>query len=565
MGNFIEYFNGKLRSNTPNFVISLSEFHVSAMRFEFEFTFTFPASACCPIFDPVGGIPVDFSCFHTSNDLAEVLFTLSNILLKLSPEESDGSSLTCEYSEDKLRITCNGKTKQLYPGTRDRSILRLGYECGKEKNLEGFSYHIKGTFTNSTLCEPMSEPVSYCPDLQYTSYPNPFGNRNINEAKTYLGVLKMMNNRGKEPCLEDKIFQKLICRAAFYKCPQEGRQTELIMPCRESCEQIVKACGDGSDILKHFDCSSGSMPSFLPLASESKCQLFHVVCPPPPTIHNGFIWMYKNYTEYPALTEITIGCNDGFTLEGSNKSVCQYGGYWKPIPECKQDSHVQNNSKTIVIVLGIVTCVIIAFVFIAIVLWHHIKKNRKQETNSLIMEYQGTRNKSYDVFVSYFDDSRFEDHPQRDEVWNHVLPFLEQTCDPPFKVKVHPRDFLAGILIQENIVDAISNSNAILVMMSKEYAASTWCRAEFEEAIHEHREDNAFRILVIMLEPVEELGQLNAYMSSFIKNRTYLDINDHEIWHKIQNILQDIKEPLHGVLERQENEGEITREQNEVV
>ncbi len=65
-------------------------------------------------------------------------------------------------------------------------------------------------------------------------------------------VLNSFNEQGNEPCYEDKIFKQLACSAAFYKCAKPGRQTELIMSCRKSCEEILKACGDRYDLSSYF-------------------------------------------------------------------------------------------------------------------------------------------------------------------------------------------------------------------------------------------------------------------------------------------------------------------------
>ncbi len=530
-GNFVEYFNGTFGRDAPMIITSLSDFYVSAMRFEFEYTFTFPVSACCPILNPLSMVPYTLSCYGTiDNKIYDILVAETNVLFKLSPD-SPGTGVECVYSEDKLWITCKGNTEQLYYKTRERSILLLGYECEQLKSLEGFSYHIKGTFLTSTLCKPVEPVVSDCPDLQYYTFPTPLGLRNKDKAKAYVDIFMMAELEGK-PCFERNVLQKLACGVSFYKCPQEGRQTQLIVPCKETCEQFIEACASKYEMFKHFNCSY-----HLPNAGESNCEYFEVTCPTSPNITNGFIKNPENRTYFPALSEITIGCENGYEMVGSHTSVCGYGGYWLQVPQCKKSNSSTNPTA---IIAGILSCTFIV-ILVGVFLVNYIRKIRQAEKGSFDMVFYGKRNKKYDVFVSYCDDARYEVHPQRDIIYNTVLPFLEKMCKPPFSVFVHPRDFLAGELIKANIRQAIRNSNAILIFMTHDYVASHWCRDEFEEAIHENREDPAFRILVVMVEPKANLGELTPYIESFLDNKVYLTVDDPHLWSKIQNILVHIR------------------------
>ena len=601
--SFVAYFNGTFGSNAPTIVTSLSQFYVTAMRYEFDLKFEFPVSACCPSLSIVYGIwPHDPPCFNetqwqvTKEENPNLSFTLT-------PGPSGSGALHCQYSNNRTWITCSGKASLLYPSMRKCSILQLGYDCATTgKSLEGFIYNVKGTFSNSTLCDPVNIPE--CPHIKYTAFPNTFGDKDLIDVKKYLNLLPLVVN-GNPPCYEPTAARKLICSALFYKCPNEERQTELIMPCVQSCEDIVKACAKDikkfpvPGILKKLpflNCSSYLTPG------KYNCELYEAKCPALSTVNNGFIVASKNQTHYPAQSELYFDCNDGFKLDGTNKSTCKPGGYWDPLPTCKQVTcsipqrikngfiqgiqnitsfsayseitiecndgfvregnnkslcrndgqwtkfptckKISKSSNTITIVASVLSCIVIICVLAAGYLIIRIRKYRKRDNTLLDMEYYGTRDKKYDVFVSYFDDGRYEEHPQKDFVWNIVLPFLEETCDPPFKVLVHPRDFLAGNLIKENIIYGIQNSNALLAMMSPEYAASHWCKDEFEEAIFEHRKDPAFRILVVLLQPVDSLGELSPYLQSFLQNRTYLSIDDAEIWPKIRNILQGIRDSL---------------------
>ncbi len=130
-----------------------------------------------------------------------------------------------------------------------------------------------------------------------------------------------------------------------------------------------------------------------------------------------------------------------------------------------------------------------------------------------------------------------------------LLPFLEEVCDPPFKVITHPRNFEAGSPIAGAIKEAMISSNAVIILMSQNYVTSEWCRYEFQQSLFEKNGDPAFRIIVIMLESVGNLREIPPEMDRLFKTHTYLNdkIDDPEQLAKIENILRCIKDgPKNG-------------------
>ena len=168
-------------------------------------------------------------------------------------------------------------------------------------------------------------------------------------------------------------------------------------------------------------------------------------------------------------------------------------------------------------------------------------KEKRHRTLPPIKKNYGTRNKEYDAFISYHDDSFKTIQPQKNIVYKTMLPFLESQCDPAFKIVTHPRNFIAGNAIKDSILKAIWNSNAVIILMSKEYASSMWCKYEFEASGFENMKDPAFRMIVILYESLQNLGELTPEMSAFLENRTYLDINDSELLEKVADILRSIR------------------------
>ena len=75
---------------------------------------------------------------------------------------------------------------------------------------------------------------------------------------------------------------------------------------------------------------------------------------------------------------------------------------------------------------------------------------------------------------------------------------------------------------------------------------SMWCRDEFEGCYVENLKDPAFRLFVIMMQPVESLQNLDVYMKSFFASRTYLEKADNKLFKKIAEYLTLVKQPLEG-------------------
>ena len=120
---------------------------------------------------------------------------------------------------------------------------------------------------------------------------------------------------------------------------------------------------------------------------------------------------------------------------------------------------------------------------------------------------------------------------------------MEVKSNPPFKLCVHKRDFKPSFTIKWNIWNAIKSSNSAIVLMSQSYVDSMWCRDEFEGCYVENLEDPAFRIFVIMMQPVDTLKNMDEYMKSFLASKTYLEKGDSKLSERIAEYLTWVKLP----------------------
>ena len=148
--------------------------------------------------------------------------------------------------------------------------------------------------------------------------------------------------------------------------------------------------------------------------------------------------------------------------------------------------------------------------------------------------YVYSRNKEYDTFVCY-------DIADAEYAHETIIDELEVKSNPPFKLCVHKRDFKPSYTIKWNIWNAIKNSNSAIIVMSQSYVDSMWCRDEFEGCYVENLEDPAFRIFVIMMQPVDTLKNMDEYMKSFFVSKTYLEKDDPKVFERIAEYLNLVK------------------------
>ncbi len=157
------------------------------------------------------------------------------------------------------------------------------------------------------------------------------------------------------------------------------------------------------------------------------------------------------------------------------------------------------------------------------------------------LENFGRRNRTYDAFVCYSYNAVDSDFAE-----NKIRFALEHNQDPPLKVSIHRRDFLAAWDIMWNIRNAIQNSNSAIVVMSQDYVDSLWCKEEFEQCYMEHMADPAFKLFVVMMQPADSLMNPSEYMKSFFQQKTYLDCNDSHKFDKIASYLRHVKDQKHS-------------------
>lgn len=123
-------------------------------------------------------------------------------------------------------------------------------------------------------------------------------------------------------------------------------------------------------------------------------------------------------------------------------------------------------------------------------------------------------NKEYDAFVSFRSCSK-------DETWvlNTLFPKLEEEMG--FRLCIHLRDFQAGELISNNIIDAIEKSRRTILVISPDYVTSEWTRMEYQMAQVEMLKLR-HKIIPIIFRDVSDSSSIDKCLKFILKTVTYI-------------------------------------------
>ncbi|XP_076057908.1 uncharacterized protein LOC143035159 [Oratosquilla oratoria] len=119
---------------------------------------------------------------------------------------------------------------------------------------------------------------------------------------------------------------------------------------------------------------------------------------------------------------------------------------------------------------------------------------------------------AFDAFVSYAKDDR-------QWVFENLLTKLEE--GGRYRVCVHERDFTAGQVITENIIEAIEKSRKVILVISRAFVASPWCMFELQIAAHKILDERRNKAVLVLLESVPH-DELPKHLRVLMKMRTYI-------------------------------------------
>ena len=461
----------------------------------------------------------------------------------------------CEnFKNDSKLRKCNGSaTIQDYI---PRNFgFSFGFYCGHAKySLKGLKFNISiYDQTNETECYPIpNDDFIQCRNhYSHMSLPNLVGAPDwafLSSRLKVIGTVVTLSFLIAEPCY--KHLQEVLCYAALPKC--NSSESGIILPCKEMCYDLWNACEgnflgllkkgasiqksvlyDLSQTLQKFavgpmgrseilDC--GYLPSRY---GTIPCFYKAVTCEAPQNSNNAIIKTKHsgdNNDTYSVFSQVEYACaNETLVLDGENTRSCLYSGQWSEKPKCVSKS----KDKAFILVIAILIVVFIPLaLLISIVLWFKLRKTK----NSPLF----TRNREFDAFVCY-------DEADANFAHGTIITELEKKPVSPFKLFVHQRDFKAGCDIMWNIFNAIKNSNSAIIVMSQNFVNAKWCREEFQLCYGENMEDPAFKLFVIMRQPVDTLENASEYMQSFFASKTYFLEEDPHLFDKVGEYLMSVK------------------------
>ncbi|XP_023242313.1 protein toll-like [Centruroides sculpturatus] len=132
----------------------------------------------------------------------------------------------------------------------------------------------------------------------------------------------------------------------------------------------------------------------------------------------------------------------------------------------------------------------------------------------------------YDAFVCYNSSDS-----------NLTMEMVDR-LEPTYRLCIHERDWLAGSPISENIVHSVLNSRRTVILLSRQFLDSMWFSVEFRVAYNRMMEDQAYRLVLVLVEDLENWKELEDDLRRLLSTRTYLKWGEKWFWEKLKYILR---------------------------
>lgn len=153
-------------------------------------------------------------------------------------------------------------------------------------------------------------------------------------------------------------------------------------------------------------------------------------------------------------------------------------------------------------------------------------------------QLSSTRGKyKYDAFVSYCNEDR-----------NFVIRLVAmlENYDPHYRLCVFERDFKAGDVISQSVVDCLSSSRKSILILTDAFARSQWCQWELQMAHHKRiffkQDGHEDSLILVKLGDVME-AHMTPTLRYLMKTRVYLQWHSDPkrqriFWQKLRDALR---------------------------
>lgn len=147
-------------------------------------------------------------------------------------------------------------------------------------------------------------------------------------------------------------------------------------------------------------------------------------------------------------------------------------------------------------------------------------------------EEEQDRDRLFDAYISYsVKDDAF--------VSQVLAPGLEQG-EPSYRLCLHYRDFNMSAYVADTIIEAVESSRRTMVVLSKNFLHSEWCRFEFKSALHEVLKDRRRRLVIVVLGELPQ-RDLDPDLRLYLKTNTCIEWGDRLFWQKLKFAMPDVK------------------------
>ena len=486
---------------------------------DIHFEIRYPTAICCPIL---------FFTFHENNRHVQNGCFEGQSVLEKDTRYSRGFILLkpgvlnsgCTVKDS--NILCISSTKLQSYKPRNWYFI-IGYQCGKMTNLQAdlfMSVHS----TNNAVGEYLQEPV--CQKYyKQTSFPNFVGHTLQSEATTMFNVFRaiFMDTH----CHQHS--EEFLCRIFFF----EFRGTHVFPICKRSCEEILAGCWP---VLSKYNIPLNC--TYFPDDSEN---CFHktVDCGSPKQLENG-ITVFLDTT---LGSETQYSCTEGYLPIGSvSVSHCGYSGQWSSINiSCikkendllhKKLFYIEINVFHVVVMSATVLSILsTAFIFIrhqvelSLIYYIKIQRYFKKRWKPKLVKGE---HKQYEAFVSYASSNDIDLF-----VMDKMTTNLETDKHVKLKLFLHHRDYMVGNLIISNILNGIQESKTAVILLNQDYIKQKWCISEFAHCHKQLIDDDNFKIIIVLMQPVETLQSIPRTIRAFLNTTTYISVEDPRFWTRL--------------------------------
>ncbi|XP_073995187.1 toll-like receptor 6 [Rhodnius prolixus] len=133
----------------------------------------------------------------------------------------------------------------------------------------------------------------------------------------------------------------------------------------------------------------------------------------------------------------------------------------------------------------------------------------------------------FDAYVSYC---------VKDE--GFVTQVLAPKLESQFRLCLHYRDFNVSSYVADTILEAVESSKRTIVVLSRNFLNSEWCRFEFKSPLHEVLKDRR-RLLIVVLVGDFAPRELDPDLRLYLKTNTCLQWGDSLFWQKLRFAMPD--------------------------